>query len=324
MSAQDIIVLAETQEGVLADMTAELLAGARQLASATGGQVICVLLSEDGAPYVDSLSAADRIVLINDPQLASFAPASFVKVLENVVATEQPRAVLVGSTSVGLDVGPALASKLDLPILIGCQKITAEGEALKVTSSIYGGKIMGDVEVTTAPAVLMLLPGSYRPATEAGQAQVETKPSPVPLSTEAITFEKMIVPDGGDVDITEEDILIAVGRGIQEEDDMEVAEELAESLNGQLCASRPVIDQGWLPATRQVGKSGMTVKPKCFIALGISGASEHVEGMKDSDLIIAVNSDADAPIFNTAHFGVVGDLLDIAPALTEAIKERSS
>ena len=115
------------------------------------------------------------------------------------------------------------------------------------------------------------------------------------------------------MDITQQEILVAVGRGIQQKDNLELAEELAAALGGAVCASRPVIDQGWLPATRQVGKSGMTVKPRCFIALGISGAPEHVEGMKDSDLIFAVNTDPNAPIFDVAHYGVVGDLWTSCP-----------
>jgi electron transfer flavoprotein alpha subunit len=122
------------------------------------------------------------------------------------------------------------------------------------------------------------------------------------------------------VDITQQEVLVAVGRGIQQQDNLELAEELAHALGGAVAASRPIIDQGWLPATRQIGKSGMTVKPKCMIALGVSGAPEHVEGMKDSGVIVAVNTDPNAPIFDVAHYGVVADLLDLTPAITEAIK----
>ena len=117
----------------------------------------------------------------------------------------------------------------------------------------------------------------------------------------------MILPEAGDVDITQQEVLVAVGRGIQQQDNLEVAEELAAALGGAVAASRPIVDQGWLPATRQVGKSGMTVKPKCLISLGISGAPEHVEGMKDAELIIAVNTDPNAPIFDVADYGVVAD-----------------
>ncbi len=169
----------------------------------------------------------------------------------------------------------------------------------------------------------MLLPGSVRPTAEAGKAQVETRALAAALAAgRRRGFEEFILPEAGDVDITQQEILVAVGRGIQQKDNLEVAEELAAALGGAVCASRPVIDQGWLPATRQVGKSGMTVKPRCFIALGISGAPEHVEGMKDSDLIFAVNTDPNAPIFDVAHYGVVGDLLDVVPALVEAVKPK--
>jgi len=124
------------------------------------------------------------------------------------------------------------------------------------------------------------------------------------------------------VDVTQQDMLVSVGRGIQTQDNIELAEELAAALGGVVSASRPVIDQGWLPLTRQVGKSGATVKPKLYLAAGISGAPEHVEGMKDSELIIAVNTDAQAPIFTVAHYGIVGELVEILPALTEAVKAK--
>ena len=174
--------------------------------------------------------------------------------------------------------------------------------------------------LTAAPAILLVAPGAFRPTADRGAAQVETKASPVTLEAGAVVFEEMILPEAGDIDITQQDVLVAVGRGVQQQENMEVVEELAGALGGAVAASRPIIDQGWLPATRQVGKSGMKVKPKCFLALGISGAPEHVEGMKDSELIIAVNTDPRAPIFEVAHYGVVADMLDVAPALTAAIK----
>ena len=168
----------------------------------------------------------------------------------------------------------------------------------------------------------MVLPGSFRANGVAGKAVVEQRQLAKPLENGAARFEQWILPESGDLDITQQEILVAVGRGIQQKENIEVAEELAQALGGALCASRPVIDQGWLPATRQVGKSGMTVKPRCFLALGISGAPEHVEGMKDSDLIVAVNTDPKAPIFDVAHYGVVADVLDLAPALTNALKRN--
>lgn len=319
MSASDILVLAETKGEGIAEITFELLGAARQLAAATGGDVVALLLGQGVAGRAGALGAADRIVVIEDPQLAGFAPGPFAAVLQSVIGSETPRAVLIGSTTVGLDVAPLVGAKMAKPVLSGCQKIALEGETLVATCSFCGGKMLADVEVKDAPGLFLVLSGSFQAAAGGGRAEVESKPSPVPLEPGAITFEEMVLPDTTDVDITQQDVLVAVGRGIQQEDNMEAAEELAKALGGELAASRPIIDQGWLPPTRQVGKSGMTVKPKCFIALGISGAPEHVEGMKDADLIIAVNTDPNAPIFDVAHYGVEGDLMDVAPAITEAL-----
>ena len=322
MSTQDILVLAETHLGALSDITLELLGAARQLAATTGGKVAVLLLGPDTARHTAALQAADRILLIDDPQLAGYSPEPYLAVLSGVIAAESPRAVLLGSTSIGLDVGPALAAKLGVPVLGGCQQIAAEDGVLRVTSSLCAGKLLADVEVSKTPAILMVLPGSFRPSEENRQPQVETRGSPVPLSAGAIRFERMIQPEAGDVDITKENVLVCVGRGIQQQDNMGLAEELAKALGGQLCASRPIVDQGWLPTTRQVGKSGMTVKPKLYLALGVSGAPEHQEGMKGSDLIVAVNLDPKAPIFDVAHYGVQMDLLDVVPPLVEAIQAR--
>ncbi|HBY92861.1 MAG TPA: electron transfer flavoprotein subunit alpha/FixB family protein, partial [Chloroflexi bacterium] len=147
---------------------------------------------------------------------------------------------------------------------------------------------------------------------------VEAMAPPVALTGLRTRFKRLIEPEAGDVDITRADIIVAVGRGIQSQDNIELAEELAEALGGVVAASRPVTDAGWLPRTRQVGKSGLKVKPKLYLALGISGAPEHLEGMKEGDLIIAVNTDPNAPIFNVAHYGVVADLFDVTEALVEA------
>ncbi len=322
MGAQDILVMVEVGQSGVAGITHELLGGARQLATASGGQVVALVLSANGQQYAPDLGAADRILAVDDPQLAAYAPEPFLAVLEQVIRDEQPRVALIGSTSIGWDMAPLVAARLGVVMTVGCQQAALEGDAVKATASICGGKILADVRIEASPAVLMVLPGAMHAAESAGTARLETKASPVPLAPGAICFEELILPEAGDVDITGQDVLVGVGRGIQQEDNMELAEELADALGGVLAASRPVVDQGWLPVTRQVGKSGMTVKPKCFISLGTSGAPEHIEGMKDADLIVAVNTDSNAPIFDVAHYGVVADLVDLAPALTEAIQDR--
>lgn len=322
MSAQDVLVLAEIQRDALAEVSVELLAGARGLASATGGQVVALVLSQDGARYAPSLAAADRVVLVDDPRLAAYAPEPYLAALHEVTAAEQPRAVLIGGTSIGWDLAPLLAARLDAPLVTGCKEIHADGAGLRVTASFCGGKMLAEVHVEKSPAVLMVLPGSFRPTAEAGKGQIENRKVAAPLDPVAVRFEEMLLPEAGDVDITQQDILVAVGRGIQQKDNVELAEELAQVLSGAVCASRPVVDQGWLPSTRQVGKSGMTVKPKLYLALGISGAPEHQEGMKGADLIIAVNTDPKAPIFDIAHYGAEVDVLELLPSLVEAVQAR--
>jgi electron transfer flavoprotein alpha subunit len=322
MSARDVLVLAEIQRDALADISLELLSAARGLVAATGGEVVAVVLSQDGAHYAPSLGAADRIVLVNDPHLAAYAPEPYLAALEEVVVAEQPRAVLIGGTSIGWDLAPMLSARRNAPLVTGCKTVQADGEELTVTASFCAGKMMAEVQVAASPAVLMVLPGSFRPSSEAGKAQVETRALSAPLAPGAVEFEEMMFPEAGDVDIAQQEILVAVGRGIQQKDNIELAEELAQALGGAVCASRPVVDQGWLPATRQVGKSGMTVKPKLYLALGISGAPEHQEGMKASELIIAVNTDPKAPIFDVAHYGAEVDALELLPALVEAVQAR--
>lgn len=319
MSAQDVLVVAETQREAVADITLELLAAARALVTQSGGQVICLVLSDDGARFASSLAAADRIILLNDPQLANFSPEPFVTALAQVVATEQPRAVLIAGSSVGWDLAPLLACRVQAPLVTGCKSVCAEGTGLLVHASFCAGKMMADVVVEASPAVLMIMPGSCRGVASGGAAQVETRAMTPPLTPGAVRFQDWVLPEAGDVDITQQDILVAVGRGIQQKDNLELAEELAQVLGGAVCASRPVVDQGWLAATRQVGKSGMTVSPKLYLALGISGAPEHLEGMEGSELIIAVNTDAKAPIFDVAHYGAEVDALDLLPALVEAV-----
>ncbi len=298
----------------------ELLAAARGIVAGGGGEVVVVAPGENAARFAAQLGAADRILVVDDPLLAAYSPEPYLAVLQQAVAAIGPKAVLIASTSIGWDLAPMLAGRLDAPIVSGCKAVRAEGAGLVATASFCGGKMLAEVELKAAPAVLMLLPGSVRPTGEAGKAKVETLALSAPLSAGGVSAEEYVLPAGGDVDITQQEVLVAVGRGIQQKDNLELAEELAQALGGAVCASRPVVDQGWLPATRQVGKSGMTVKPKLYIALGISGAPEHQEGMKGADLIIAVNTDPKAPIFDVAHYGAEVDVLDLLPPLTAAIQ----
>ena len=217
----------------------ELLAAARGLSAATGGEVLALVLSSDGKRYAPALGAADRIVELDDPQLAEYSPEPFLAALQEVVAAEQPRAVLIGATSIGWDLAPLLAARLNAPLVTGCKAIEAGGEGLRVTTSICGGKMMADVQVAASPAVLLVSPGSFRPDGQPGKAVVQERKPAARLAAGAVAFDGWVLPEAGDVDITQQDILVAVGRGIQQKENLELAEELAQALGGAVCASRP-------------------------------------------------------------------------------------
>ena len=322
--ANNILVVAERFQGHLTDITFELLGKARELAPTLGGQVGVALLGHDVGGLVSKFGAAAVVYAADRPELREFTPDAYAAVLGIAVAHASPRVVLLGSTSVGLDLLSLLSARLNLPCIDNCTAIGFQDGGLVATSQIYGGKLFAKVLLTQRTTLVAVAPGMF-PAEAgrvSGKPQVVQIPHALVAPEPRTSFRRWIEPPPGDVDITKIPILVAVGRGIQSADNVPQAEALAEVLGGAVCGSRPVIDQAWLPKTRQVGKSGMTVKPKLYLALGVSGAPEHVEGMRGAELIVAINTDPQAPIFSVAHYGVVADVFDILPALSEEIKTR--
>ncbi len=314
----DIYVLIEHLRGRVTDMSCVMLGAARPLAGTTGGQVVAVLLGHNAQGLAANL-AADQVLYVDHPALAEFTSDAYQRVLASIVSEKQPRAVLLGNTSIGADVASGLSARLNLPLVSSCHSISADG---KLTCQICGGKIMAECSLADATTLVTMIPGGCKP--EAGRSA--HPPQVVPVAAPAldnlrVTLTDYVEPEAGDVDIATVPILVAVGRGIQNKDNLELAQELADALGGAVCASRPVVDQGWLPTSRLVGKSGKYVKPKLFLALGISGAPEHVEGIVDSELILAVNTDPAAPIFAAARHGTTVDLLDLVPLLTEQVRQ---
>ena len=325
----NISVLAEQWRGQISEVTYETLALGRAVADQLGVPLTAILTGSNCRELAGSLGIADGVVYVDHPLLAEVIPQTVAEALAQVLTGARPRALLVPLTNISLGIGTLIGARMGVPVINFCDDIQVTDGRLEAHSVMYGGKIEVLVETGESswqrPAVLGIWPGA-RPA-EMGRADraVPVTDAVVVLEdTGAIRLSKYIEPDAGDVDLTKEEVLVAVGRGIQDRGNLPLAEELAKALGGVVCGSRPVIDQGWLPLSRQVGKSGLTVKPKLYVALGISGAPEHIEGMKDSGLIVAVNSDPRAPIFNVAHYGIVGDVLETLPALTAAVAGRST
>lgn len=317
--SNDVLLLAEHLNGKLADITFEMAGKAKQLAAAFGGKAVAVLLGS-GAQALAASIGADGVLYIDDPALAEFNPEAYSRVLAALIKERNPRVAMMGNTSVGMDLGAGLSVTTGLPLIAYVNGLAADSGALVATSQIYGGKIQAEAVPDGEACIVSCLAGAFPAEAGRGSASVEQVASPVPLGDLKVKFVKLIQPQGGDVDITQQPILVSIGRGIGGQENIELAQELADALGCAVSASRPITDAGWLPKTRQVGKSGLTVKPKVYLALGISGAPEHLEGMRGAETIIAVNTDPKAPIFDVAHYGATCDMLDLLPALTEKVK----
>ncbi len=326
----DVLVVAEHLQGKFDDTTFEMLGMGKALAGELGGSLIAALIGGSDE-MADQLGAADLVVQVGGAELADFNPEIHGAALEAVVDAKSPRAVLVAYTSMGMDLASTLSVKKNMAhaafgiAVAGGENVTPEGgkRNITATSQLYGGKMDVVSDLGDGPCVVSVLAGSF--AADAGRSDsppAAKESMPAPETAGKIRFKHLIEPEAGDVDITTKEVLVAVGRGIGSKDDIEVAEELAEALDAAVAASRPLIDAGWLPKTRQVGKSGLKVSPKVYLALGISGAPEHIEGMKSSATIIAINTDESAPIFNFAHYGMTEDLFEVCEELTEAIEDR--
>ncbi|MGC8513944.1 MAG: electron transfer flavoprotein subunit alpha/FixB family protein [Acidimicrobiales bacterium] len=316
--ASDVVVVVEHDGGAIADGTFELLGKGREIADAWGGRLVAALF---GHPELaDTLGAADVVRWADSPELGGYNPEAWEALALRVVESVDARLVLIGTSTVGMDLGSSLAALWNAAPLSYVVNLTAEGDKLLATSQIYAGKLLADLSVT-APRIVATHIGGLLPA-EAGKkdgSPVRERIDPGVVGSLRSEFKDRRVPDAGGVDITAAPMLVSVGRGIAGQDNLELAQEVADALGVPLSASRPVIDQGWLPKPHQVGKSGKKVKPKAYLAFGISGAPEHLEGMRNSELIIACNTDPNAPIFDVAHYGTTVDLFDLLPELAERL-----
>ncbi|MFB6360119.1 MAG: electron transfer flavoprotein subunit alpha/FixB family protein [Halobacteriales archaeon] len=307
-----VLVLAEHRHGQVRNITYELLDKAGELADSIG------------EPIESLQSWADTVVVSENEGFTNGNPDAYRQALGQLIEDRSPSIVLLGHTSRGLDIAPTLAAELDRPIITNLEDCYWENDELVTERSIYDDRIRavvrpteGDPVVVTAQAATF----STDEPTERGRDVVEFGAT-IDQETVHTSFLEYIEPETGDVDIASSDVLVSVGRGIEDEENLDIIEGLADAMGADIAGSRPVIDNGWLPDDRQVGQSGKTVAPDLYLAIGISGASQHVIGMKGADTIVAINKDPNAPIFEIADFGIVDDLFDVVPALTEEIRER--
>lgn len=320
-----IFVLTEHRKGEIRGITFEMLSKAKELSSKLDAEVVSILLGHNVEGFIPKLKRyAHKVLVVEDQRFENFISDTYQEVLSRLITQYKPKLTLIGHSSYGIDIAPSLASQLDMSLATDCIGIEIEDGRLTVLREIYGGKVRARVSLKGPySSILTLRQGSF--SQEEGRLEGEVVQIPPPfLEIENKKFIKFIEMEAGEVDITQADIIVAVGRGIRDVKNIELVEELADVLGGVLACSRPIIDAGWLPKDRQVGTSGKTVNPKLYIAVGISGAFQHIGGMKNSGTIIAINRDPNAPIFSIAHYGIVGDLFKVVPVIIEKIKDLKS
>ena len=320
-----ILVFIEHKSGTLNKTSLEAIAAAQKLATDFGQKVSAVVLGSSSLAQEIATYDLEKVISAENEQLTDYTPDAYAAALEQVIRSANPQYVIMSHTYLARDFAPKVAARFGKGLIGDCIRMNVDGEKATFTRRIFLGKLDADVVSDgEAPTFVTFQSGAFRgdQARKGSGAPVETmavEAGEVRMKPEAPFQEAKQA-----VDLSKADIIVAVGRGIKSKDNLALAEKLAEALGGDLAASRPICDAEWLPIDRQIGSSGQTVAPKLYVAIGISGAIQHLVGMKNSQTIVAINKDPEAPIFDIADYGIVGDLFEAVPVLTEEIKKLKS
>ena len=316
----DVLAIAEHRRGELRDISFELVTAGRELADAVGGDLHVAIIGGDVDEYAESLSREGVEVVHTVDDGAEFNHDMYTQAISALLDELAPTYLVMPHSVNGLDYAPAIATRRDMPLVTDVVGLDAEGETLVANREMYGSKVETEIEVEGGPFAVTIRSAEWPPAEDVAEPEISAFDFSVDESafgTAVTGYEEVAA---GDVDISEADFLISIGRGIGEEENLELIEELAELTGATISASRPIVDNEWLPKNRQVGQSGKTVSPTVYLAIGISGAVQHVAGMKGAETIVAINKDPNAPIFDIADYGIVGDLFDVVPELIETLQ----
>jgi len=322
--SEGILVFVEHRSGAFSKHSIEAIAAAQDLGSQLGESVTAVVPGSDMSSLAQEIAAYDvtKVIYANNAKLADYTPDGYTDAIESVVRAVDPNLVVMPHTYLVRDFAPKLAARFGKSLISDCIRAQVANGAATFTRRIFLGKMDADVvSDNDSPVFVTFQSGAYRAdqAKKGSGAPVETQE--VEVGEIRMSPEQPFQEVKQAVDLSKAEIIIAIGRGIKSKDNIALAEKLAEVLGGDIAASRPICDAEWLPIDRQIGSSGQTVSPKLYIALGISGAIQHLVGMKNSGTIVAINKDPEAPIFDIADYGIVGDLFEAVPVLTEEIKK---
>jgi electron transfer flavoprotein alpha subunit len=312
----DVLAVADHRRGTVREVSYELITAGRDLADVADGDLHVAVISGEVEKFAESLNREGVDVVHTVDYGEEFNHDVYFQAVTALAESIDPQFLLMPNSVNGLDYAPAVANELDIPLVTDAIDLSFDGE-LTVTREMYGSKVETTIDVHADRVAVTHRSAEWPQAEGAGEAEIVA--ADVDIDEDAIGsrvtgFEEVA---GGDVDITQADVLVSVGRGIEEEENLELIFDLAEALDATVSSSRPIVDNGWLEKGRQVGQSGKVVTPDVYLAIGISGAVQHVAGMKGSDTIVAVNTDPNAPIFDIADYGIVGDLFDVVPELID-------
>ncbi|MFB6109442.1 MAG: electron transfer flavoprotein subunit alpha/FixB family protein [Halodesulfurarchaeum sp.] len=316
----DVLAVVEHRRGDLRDVSLELLTAGREVADELGGALHVAVIGGEVEDLAGRLNRDGVDAIHTVPDGAEFNHDVYVQAVEALFNSVRPAVVLTPHTVNALDYVPAVAMDLDLPLVTDVLDIDVTEGALRATRRYYGSKIEAPVSIGEQPCAVTIRPGEW-PAAE-GVTDVEVReftfaPDESAIGSEVEGYEEA---GSGEVDITAADFLIGVGRGIGEAENLSIVEDLAAATGATIAASRPLVDRGWFDTSRQVGQSGKSVSPEVYLAIGISGAVQHVTGITGADTIVAINTDPHAPIFDVADLGIVGDLFEVVPELTATLR----
>lgn len=319
----DILVFIEHKDCALNKVSLEAVTAAQSIGRDLGLKISAVIPCDKDCGLAETIAQynLEKVIVAKNEKLGTYTPDGYADAWEAVIKRENPQYVVMAHTYQVRDFAPKVAARLGKEVVGDCIRYKAEGGKLILTRRIFLGKLDADVTVGgDAPYFITFQSGAFRgDAAEKGSANIETVD--VNVGEIRMEAEEPFQEAKASVDLTKSEIIVAVGRGIKSQENLAVAQQLADALGADIAASRPICDAEWLPIDRQIGSSGQTVAPKVYIALGISGAIQHIVGMKNAGTIVAINKDAEAPIFDIADYGIVGDLFEAVPVMVEEIKK---
>jgi electron transfer flavoprotein alpha subunit len=319
-----VLVFIEQREGRVRSVSREALGEATRIAASLGGPVvgICAAAVDPGLAALGE-AGAQRVLLARDDRFAHYDAEGYAAAVEAAVRGVAPKVVLFPASAMGKDLAPRVAAKLGVGLASDCTQVSTDGGSIAASRPVYAGKALQHVRFPKTPALLSLRPKVFAAVANAGAAAtVEALEFTLPPQRARVV--RVAAESGGKMDLTESEIIVSGGRGLKGPEHFALIEELAAALGATVGASRAVVDAGWRPHHDQVGQTGKTVSPKLYVAVGISGAIQHLAGMSSSRCIVAINKDPDAPIFKVADYGIVGDLFEVIPALTAEVKKLNA